>query len=112
MISKPLFRYGDHFTVAFDMKDENRILTAHDTTIAAVSDMQASGGETRLVTDIEDLSRYRDGGIIIYRLTGDSYAWSDEMSVEGQRLFRHLNLVSESEFNDYLYDLARRQLRG
>jgi hypothetical protein len=97
MISKPLFRCGDQFTVGTLRRYIYHVLTKPDDGIGVGSDMEEFVGQSCEVTTVCDLM-FADDGWVHYRLDRLRYNWTDEMSAEGQRLFRCLIPMGDAQF--------------
>jgi len=113
MISKPLFRVGDRFTVArYINNSNNRSLSCPEGEMDATVDMQCMRNERYTIRNV---CLYLDGlyedNFFYYQFGDLNVAWTDEMSKEGLRLFRYLKPLTEAEFALTLaQDFVRRRM--
>lgn len=99
MISSPLFRQGDTFTVARYMPTECKMLNRPEIVVCVLEDMRRRGGDTDSIVDIFEVGEcFSEGAAHAYYVRGDPYAWSDEMSEEGQKMLRFLKPLNLAQW--------------
>ena len=99
MISSPLFRALDKLTVSRYMPDYCRILTSPECDGLVERTHRARAGEHHMVAYVRSMDG--NDGACYYLLNCVAGFYTDEMSVEGQRMFQFLLPKSETEF---MYD--------